>query len=458
MSGKTIEQVTAEYAELETNLKSAKDKIAELEKEKGLIGSYSGEPEERRLLRSFGCTDVKSLIEKNIAAPEFAHVPLTTKMEALELKKQIDIARWYAQIFDGAPTDKGEMESQNHIARVLGVLQNPAAKSFDLQNRLKAFGTTVSTGGAEWIETAISSSYIDEYLLEKKVANLFQEIPMPTNPFKLPKVGAGTTARIIGEGAAGTGNNSTTAAITFDAKNKLFELYNLPEELNEDSAVTFLSLGRAQVLDAQLRAAETAIINGDSDGTHMDMTNTYDADDARRAVDGLRKLALANSANGGTLDFSTNALDVNLDKMLKQGGKYTINPRECVFIVSPSIYHQMTALDDVTTVDKFGPLATILTGLLAAYKGRGIVASEYLAETMNASGIVAAGGTKGGVLLVNKTRFFLGRRRPIKIRVAMDQRAEYDRWQLASYQRMDFKGCVQAASEVSVVFGYNATL
>jgi hypothetical protein len=118
----------------------------------------------------------------------------------------------------------------------------------------------------------------------------------------------------------------------------------------------------------------------------------------------------------------------------------------------------MTSLTNVLTVDKFGPMATILNGLLAAYKGRGIVASEYLSETMDASGIVAAGGTKGGILLVNKTRFFLGRRRPIKIRVAMDSRAEYDRWQLASYQRMDFQGCEQSASEVSVVYGYNVTL
>jgi HK97 family phage major capsid protein len=454
---KTIEDMQKDYEALEASTKAAKDRIAELEREKA-FGGMLGDTDEKRLLRVFGASDVKSLLEKNIGAPEYAHASISDRMAALELKKQVDIARWYSQMFEGAQKDQGELDDPRKIASVKGLLDNRAAKNFDLKGKIKAFGTDVAGAGAEWIETAISSSYIEEYMLEKKVANLFTEIPMPTNPFKLPQVASGTVAEIVGEGQAATEDNGGTGAITFDAKHKLVKLYNLPEELNEDSAVTFLTIGRNQILDAQIRAIETALINGDADGTHMDMLNAYAAKDARRAVDGLRKIALGNSANGGTVDFGAAVGETKLDTMIAQAGKFSLNPRECLFIVSPQIYHQMTSLTNVLTVDKFGPMATILNGLLAAYKGRGIVASEYLSETMDASGIVAAGGTKGGILLVNKTRFFLGRRRPIKIRVAMDSRAEYDRWQLASYQRMDFQGCEQSASEVSVVYGYNVTL
>lgn len=455
---KTVEEIQKDYETLEASTKAMKDRVAELEREKGLGGFSMGDTDEKRILRVFGASDVKSLLEKNVGAPEFQHASISDRMAVLELKKQIDVARWYAQIFEGQTHDRGELEDQKQIARVKNILGNQASKNFGLASKFKAFGTDVSGAGAEWIETAISSSYIEEYLLEKKVANLFQEIPMPTNPFKLPQETAGSVAEIVGEGAAAGEDNGGTGSLTFDAKNKLVKLYNLPEELNEDSAVTFLSIGRKQILDAQIRAAETALINGDSDGTHMDMANAYAAKDARRAVDGLRKLALANSANGGTVDFGAALGETKLDTMIKQAGKFSLNPRECLFIVSPQGYHQMTALPNVLTVDKFGPMATILSGLLAAYKGRGIIASEFLSEAMNASGIVAAGGTKGGILMVNKTRFYIGRRRPIKIRVAMDSRAEYDRWQLASYQRMDFQGCAQSATEVSVVFGYNVTL
>jgi hypothetical protein len=44
------------------------------------------------------------------------------------------------------------------------------------------------------------------------------------------------------------------------------------------------------------------------------------------------------------------------------------------------------------------------------------------------------------------------------VRVAADSRAEYDRYQLVSYQRADFKGHVQSATEKGVIYGVNVTL
>lgn len=442
----------------EKNLNAAKERISELEREKGIgVPSQMGESEERRLLRAFKVNSVEKLIGLNTADRAYAGVSICDKLAVIELKKDIDNARYFTQIFENGQFDRGELEKNNDIARVKS-LNSRLAKDTDLALRLKAFGTGVSGGGAEWIETAISSSYIEEYLLEKQVANMFTEITMVTNPFKLPVSKNGTTARIVAEGVAASESNFNTSTLTFDANYKFVELYNLPEELNEDSAVAFLSLGRKEVIDSQIRALETAIINGDTTSTHQD-SNVTAASDARKAWNGLRKLALANSANGVVVDFGAAVSATKLDDMLAAGGKFTMNPREAMFIVSPQIYHQMSMMDEVTTVDKFGPLATILTGILAAYRGRGIVASEFLFENMNASGVYdGTTTTKGGVLLVNKTRFMVGMRRPIKVRVAADARAEYDRYQLVSYQRADFQGHVQGATEKSVIYGVNATV
>lgn len=453
-----MNDVVKQYEEMEKNFAVAKAKVADLEKQiAGGQQSFVGS-DERRLMRAFACPDLKSLLTVNTASKRFAGVSITDKLAVCELKKDIDVARWYAQVVDGASLDRGEMDKSNEVSVVKNIFNTRYAKESDLLARVKAFGTGVTNGGAEYIETAISASYIDEYLLEKKVANTFQEIPMPTNPFKLPIVQEGTVARIVAEGTNATDASFTTDAMTFDAANKLVELYNLPEELNEDSAVAFLSLGREKVLQSQLSALETAIINGDTTGTHMD-SNVTAASDARKAWKGLRKLALANSANGSVVDFGGAVSDTKVDEMLAASGKFGINPREALFIVSSQIYHQMAALDKVTTVDNFGPMATILTGLLAAYRGRGIITSEYVWENLNASGVYdGITMTKGTMLLVNKTRFFLGRRRPIRIRVAMDARAEYDRWQLVSYQRADFQGMTQSATEKSVIVGINITL
>jgi len=450
-------EIKEQLEQYEKNLNAAKEKIAELEREKGLgVAAQRGESEERRLLRAFGCASVKDLLSVNTAHPRFAGVATNDKFAVIELKKEMDIARQYTQIFENAALDRGEMEKAGEVARVK-LMDSRLAKESDLQGRIKAFGTGVSGAGAEWIETAISSSYIEEYLLEKQVANLFQEINMTTNPFKLPVAKNGTTAKIVGEGLAANESNFGTDAITFDAAHKFVELYNLPEELNEDSAVAFLSLGRQQVLDAQIKARETAIINGDVSVAHMD-SDVVAASDARKAWAGLRKLALAN-ASGAIVDFGSAVSETKLDEMIALGGKFMVNPREAMFLVSPQIYHQMTALTNVLTVDKFGPMATILQGVLAAYKGRGIVMSEFLREDLNAAGVHdGLVSTKGGLLLVNKTRFYMGMRRPIKIRVAADSRAEYDRWQLVSYQRADFKGHVQGAAEKSAIYGLNVTL
>jgi len=58
----------------------------------------------------------------------------------------------------------------------------------------------------------------------------------------------------------------------------------------------------------------------------------------------------------------------------------------------------------------------------------------------------------------------MGMRRPIRVRVAQDPRAEFDRWQLVSYTRQAFTGHKQAgetyadgstSAERSVVAGIN---
>jgi hypothetical protein len=55
---------------------------------------------------------------------------------------------------------------------------------------------------------------------------------------------------------------------------------------------------------------------------------------------------------------------------------------------------------------------------------------------------------------VNLKRWYLGIRRPIVVK-AMQDLPYYDRFLLASYQRKDFQGFTQSATEVSVSYGIN---
>ena len=281
---------------------------------------------------------------------------------------------------------------------------------------------------------------------------------MPTNPWKLSVQKAVTEAKIAAEKTALTDTNFQTDTIDFDAT-KLGEFYCLPEELNEDSAPPILAIARAEVAEAQMRALEQIVINGDDSGTHQDNdTDGGAANLAAKMTKGLRKLALDNTANGSVVTFSSAVSTAKLDEMRKVMGKFGINPRDLMYIFSPAGYHQAVALDEVTSVEKFGPAATILSGALAAFRGIEVGISEYVRDDLAATGVntLAGPNDKTTILLVNKTRFYWGRRRPIRVRVQMDL-PDQDRWLLASYQRVDFQGHAQSASEVSAVVGIDVT-
>ena len=99
-------------------------------------------------------------------------------------------------------------------------------------------------------------------------------------------------------------------------------------------------------------------------------------------------------------------------------------------------------------------MATVIKGVLASYQGIGLVNSAYMREDLNATGVYdGITTTFGGLLLVNKTRFYYGQRRAIQVKMMVDLPKD-DRVLLASYQRKDFKGHSQSATETSVIYGF----
>lgn len=435
--------------ELEAKVKSYEEKLA------ANIGSgmaNNSNSFEQQTLRTFGCKDLSELINVNTCSPRFARVSNDTKQSVINLKKDIDIARWMHQFFEG-----GARDSENSPA-ALKFLEGSYAKSMDLASRIKSFSSGGATTGANWIPTALSSNYIEEFLLERVLVDRFQKIPMSSNPYELPTQSATTTARIVGEGAAVTDTNFQTNKLTFTAK-KLAEYYLIPEELDQDSAPAILDIGRQAVLQAQVNALEIALLAGDTTGTHMDSDVTA-SDDARKQFKGLRKLALANGAYG-SLDFGSAITTPKLDSLKKLMKKFGVHPKDLLIVVSASGYSQMVALDEVSTYDKFGPMATIGLGggVLEAWRGIPIITSEYVRDDLNAFGVYDGVTTDNTVVhMVNVRRFLFGQRQPIRVIFQRDPRAEYDRSQLVSYQRIAFSNFAQSATEASCVLGYNVTV
>lgn len=449
--------------ELDGRLSEVKAKLAELEKSKAqsVFSSQSQSrdipkniSDEQKLLRKFGCKSLAELVAVNTAAPRYAHVDVSDKLNVLNLKKHVDINRYIAQIFHGGKFDtNAKFADEGAVAKVKSFYDTQYSRDYDLKSVFKAFGSTTVGGGDEWVPTLISSNYIEEFELERKVAGLFREIPMGSNPFDMPVQNSVKKARRLAEGADAktVAANFGTTKITFSAE-KLVSYADLPEELNEDSAPAILELARAEVISEQTRAVEDSILNGDTAGT-MD-SDTGGASDNRRAWDGLRRIALTASS---TVTFSgAGVTKAGLDAMRKLGGKHMVVPADLVWLGGPSFHAQVLSIDEVATLEKFGPMATILTGAIGTFRGAPIVISEFVREDLNATGVFDNTTTTRTVCyLVNKNRFFVGRRRPIRVRVQPDPNANFDSYQLASFQRLSYKGLAQGALERSVILGIN---
>ena len=457
--GKRTEKLAAENQELKEKLKTENDKT------KSVIVSPSGamtqtvgyrsDSDERKAMMAFRCKNIKELLCVNTAAPKFKYVPDHYRGMVRNLKEAVTVARGLAVMFKGAPKDKFGSDASHDIIRNLkNYIYETHYGSEILAPMAKAYTTATNQ---DWIPTIVAEEYIEEFELDRKVEGLFRDITQPSNPYDLPVQEDVTIARTIGENQQATEDMFTTGKLTFDAT-KFFQYSVLPEEMNEDSAPDIMSVVRQDVVEAQQRAIETGILNGDDSSPHQDDdVESEPANDARKAWKGLRKLSLDNSANGGTVDFNGPVTESGLRDMRKNMSKYGVNPANLAYIMSPNAYHQTLGLDEVTTAEKFTPaLATNITGVIATFGGIPIVISEFLPENLSASGVNTGAGPNDTtcILLVNHRRFYTSTRRSIRLRVEQDQ-PDYDRWLMSSYSRRDFEGMSQDTTETSVTYGHN---
>ena len=463
---------TKTFEDLLKSMKSIDEKITSLEtKQKAnddaaLSAIFRGNSvpvgrtsDEERAMKFFKCSHPSKLLEVNTAHPNFRNVPAELKQVVVDLKNAVNTSRWISQMFYGEPLDKiGGTPELDKVAKVKGMLDSYYGKN-ELAPRLKAFGSTIVGSGDEWVPTLLASQYVEEYQLMRAVEDKFQEIPMASNPYQVPVVNGVTKARKIAENTLATDSSFGTSVLNFSAK-KTVEYYILPEELTIDSAPDIYALGTREVVESQRRAIEAAILNGDDDGTHIDSdTQALGADVAEKLWKGLRRQALANTANGGTVSFGGAVIsDTGLKTMRSNMKKFGVNPSELLWLVDPVGLQQLMALPSVATLEKYGQQATVISGELARYQGIPIVTSEFLRSDLNASGVYDGVTTnRTALLLVNMKRWWVGTRQPIRVKIQEDLPGQ-DRWLLASYQRKDFVGHTQSASEVSVVYGYNVSL
>lgn len=388
------------------------------------------------MLRNFGVKSMNDLVHVNTAEKKFAYLGAESVELVKTIKEQVDVAVMVSKMF-GIAVEETQIYKD------------------ELTHTLKAFGINAGNEGTDWIPTMVSSSYLEEYNLDRKVSGLFMEIKMPSNPYKFPVMSNGAIARKVGQSSATNKQVfKTDSTITFDAV-KLASRYELPEELSEDSAPDIIRVIRAELISGQEKALEIAILEGDTDGTMHNFSQLPDvavnttvasiaASTPETAFDGIRKRV---KGTAGFIDGLGAKIDETvLGKMRKSLGKFGVDPKQLAYISGVKIYSDLNQLDDVRTLDAYGPKATVLTGELANYEGTPIVVSEYLREDCDATGVngaTAANNVFGSMVLVNRKRWFLGLRRAIQIKVESNK-TEFDVMDMVSFSRRAFQSVLKA--------------
>lgn len=288
----------------------------------------------------------------------------------------------------------------------------------------KAMDTATAGAGAEWIPTGFSRELVDRIREATIFPQLFEHIPMPTDPYKFPRKTSNSKAYLASENTevtaskVGTGNNTLNAKV-------LKTWVPTSEDLVEASIVALLKIIKQDMVDTLSAAVDDATLNGDITDPHMD-SDVTDASDNRKAWKGLRKTALG---LGTTKSLATFDLQTVL-QLLQKAGRYAGaggGIKQGFWTVGSLLAVKLLNLKDekdnpiVTTMDKLGPKATILTGQLGVLAGRPVIESEYNREDLNAAGKYdGTTKTKTVMIYTRKDAFVYGDWKSVKTEMDKD--------------------------------------
>jgi len=244
-----------------------------------------------------------------------------------------------------------------------------------------------------WVAEEFSNSVIEGLELELTIPSMFKTVQMPANrqTFSIPARTADLTAYLIAPSAEAVASSINDGKVTFQVQ-KLMAYSAISDEADAEIVAAVTDLTKAELTRSLARAQEDATVNGD--------TAFATANSPKKMFNGLRKIGNANSVDMGGLGITVAKINATRKAM----GKWGVNPMDLALIVNPEVYFQLVGLAEFLTVDKFGPQATIHTGVVGKIFGIDVYVTSYIANTLTTAGADGAGATTEA-LLVNKGYF-----------------------------------------------------
>lgn len=323
------------------------------------------------------------------------------------------------------------------------------------------------TEGGEFIPDVVMPELGRRLELPRSVMALFQTMAVPTggttrNPFLV----AGCQPFLVGVSAAGdldpadivrsvpSTTDLTHSPVTWGV--------SLPasRDATEDSIIEWGSFGNMMLAEGIRDGEEDAAINADTNGGDTGLAswnirtrwNTLGSTlDHRKSFVGLRADSFDSSSSGSLATETAAGIEAELIHL-----DSPIFMDDVVHVTSPEFMLLKLILDpNLQTVDKYGTLATLLTGEVAKIFGKRVLLSEFIDKEYNASGVYDhVTRTKTGVLSVAPKRWAKGVRRGP--RVELETRPSQHITILVATERWTLRK-LGRSTEKSVTWQYNAT-
>ncbi len=290
-----------------------------------------------------------------------------------------------------------------------------------------AMDSTTAGSGDELVATLEARELWQDVNLQTLVAPIIPTFPMPSNPFDVPRQLGDVNFYPGTENSAASSTALATGKTTLTAYELVGQVpYSFT--LEEDGVIAMLPEIRAGLVRNVAEILDDIILNADAT-----VTNNINADGATIAAttagkaqwllgyDGILHLPLvdnaaqANNHNAAVSGDMFNELRVKL-------GKYGARPSQLAWVMDVNTFIRAQSVEQFRTMDKLGPNATLLTGMLGAIEGIPVIVSEQM-PLADSDGKITDGGsanTKGRVLLVNRTQWAQGFRRELMLDVHRD--------------------------------------
>jgi len=352
------------------------------------------------------------------------------------------------------------------LGNIVTAIQKRAIADEGLNTRAMDTADTTALIGAQYVTTMWESA-----MQAAVVAPLIRAFPMTDKTAYIPVFGAPPTPVIYSESTQDDSADYEVQDTPFARVTVTATKFGIHQkwsgELEEESIVAFVPAIRAQQTGSMGYFTDDIIMNAD---TTLAATGNINSDDAQLAAnnryvgfDGIRHGALVDNTAlvinaGAALTYShlLQARGLCLDRTRLHNWGYPATPADFVYVTNPEAVETILNLDELITLDKFGPGATVLNSQVARVGANPLLTTMAVPRTEADGKVSATAGnnTLEQIVAFNRNAYSIGYLRQVTVetyRVAQrDQNGIIMFWRMG-LARYTPTGAAAGISHVAVI-------